>query len=211
MPKAESAVLGVREQRKLDTRLRLIRAAKKGFEERGYNDVTVAEIAAAAGVSAKTLFQHFRSKEELLLAQLEEIHDYMVRSFRERDPGTAPLDGVVEWLFDWMSREPADARDRFRRMVGTGPAVESMRRRLYEEWENALVAVLAEEANEAQPTPRTRLVAAQLIAMIRVLSSPEMYDWLDRYRVEDREEAFASWVREAAAMLENGIGVSASD
>jgi AcrR family transcriptional regulator len=203
---AHSMTVGVREQGKLQTRQRLRDAAKALFEERGYDDVTVAEIAARAEVSPKTLFQHFGSKEELLVAELGEVHDELVRVLRDRDRSKTPLEAVAEWLIDWAARRPPDAFDRFVRMVGTGPSVEAMRRRLYEEWENAVVAVLADEANEARATPQTRLTAAQLIAMIRVLTSPEQRALIERHPPELHPQAYRDAVLEAAAHLARGLG-----
>lgn len=198
--------MSVRERRKQGTRERLLKAARERFEEHGYDDVTVAEIAADAGVSVKTLFQHFGSKEDLLLAELGEIHDDMIAAVRGRDRSRTPLQAVTDWILDWESRRPPDGFDRFVRMVGTGPSVEAMRRRLYDDWENALVVVLADEANEARPTPHTRLVAAQLIGMIRVLSSPEVRALLERLPPEERRQAHEGWAREAAALLADGLG-----
>jgi AcrR family transcriptional regulator len=200
-----SEAVGVRERRKLATRDRLLAAAKAQFEKDGYDNVTVAQIAAAAGVTAKTLFQHFPSKEDLLMAELGGVHDEMISSLRERDRGVSPLQAVAAWLLGWEANRPADGYDRFIRMVGSGPGVESMRRRLYEEWEGAVVAVLADEANEARPNPRTRLIGAELITLIRVLTSPEVSASLERYPAEERREAFMEWTREATDMLANGL------
>jgi AcrR family transcriptional regulator len=201
----DRAEVGVRERRKRQTRDRLQAAAKDLFEQKGYDEVTVAEIAAAADVSVKTLFQHFHAKEDLLLAELDQVHAEMVRWLRDRDPAQTPIQAVAEWLLNWEERGPPDGFDRFMRMVGTGPAVESMRRRLYEEWEGQVVAVLADEANEARPNPRTRLLAAQLIAMIRVLTSPEVSAALERHPAAERHEAFMELTREAVDLLANGI------
>ena len=201
----DTTELGVRERGKRRTRRRLQAAAKELFEQKGYDEVTVAEIAAAAGVSVKTLFQHFRAKEDLLLAELDDVHAEMVRWLRDREPSQTPIQAVADWLLDWEERGPPDGFDRWMRMVGSGPAVESMRRRLYEEWEGQVVAVLADEANEARPNPRTRLIAAQLIAMIRVLTSPEVSDALERRPAAERHDAFMELTREAVDLLANGI------
>jgi AcrR family transcriptional regulator len=201
----EEIELGVRERGKLRTRRRLQESAKELFEAQGYDDVTVAEIAAGAGVSVKTLFQHFNAKEDLLLAELAETHAEMINWLRDRDPAKSPLQAVADWLLDWEERGPPDGFDRFMRMVGTGPAVESMRRRLYDEWEGEVVAVLADEANEARPNPRTRLIAAQLIAMIRVLTSPEVSAALERRPAAERHEAFMALTREAVDLIANGV------
>jgi len=206
MPEAgEKTELGVRGRQKQQTRKRLQGAAKDLFERKGYDDVTVAEIAAAADVSVKTLFQYFHAKEDLLLAELDQTHADMIRWLRDRDAGQTPLQAVSDWLFDWEERGPPDGFERFMRMVGTGPAVQSMRRRLYEEWEGELVAVLADEANEARPNPRTRLIAAQLIAMIRVLTSPEVSAALERHPVDERHDVFMALTHEAVDLLANGI------
>jgi len=198
--------LGVRERGKRETRKRLQHAAKELFEERGYDEVTVAEIAARAGVSAKTLFQHFGSKEDLLIAELDEVHDDLIRTLSNRDPNQTPLEAVTSWLIEWAAQRPPDAFDRFVRMVGSGPSVESTRRRLYFEWENAITALLADEANEARATPQTRLVAAQLIAMIRVLTSPEQRALIERFPPEQRAKAYRDAVLDAADQLAHGLG-----
>jgi AcrR family transcriptional regulator len=202
---ADPPPLSIRQRRKRDTRERLLAAATARFEEDGYDHVTVAEIAGDADVSVKTLFQHFPAKEDLLLAGLAQIHDEMIATLRARDPAQSPLQAVTDWILDWERRRPPDGFDRFVRMVGTGPSVEAMRRRLYDDWENALVVVLADEANEARPTPRTRLIAAQLIGMIRVFSSPEVRELLQRHPPQERMAAHQAWVLEAAELLAGGL------
>ena len=201
----EPARLGARERQKLETRKALLAAAKKRFEEHGYEVATVADIAADAGVSAKTLFQHFRSKEELLLAELEVIEDSMIGAVRDRDQSRPLLETLSQWVFDWDKSGPSDGLDRFLRMVGPGPGVVAVRRRHYDQWENRLVAVLADEANEARASPRTRLIAAISIAMIKVLSSPEVRDSINRHPPDKRRAAHDAWMREAAALVGDGL------
>ncbi len=198
--------IGQRARGKLGTRQRLQQAAKELAQERGYGAVTVAEIASRAGVSVKTLFQHFGSKEELLVAELAEIHEQMISFVQSRPREQTPLQAVTEWMIEWNSQQPSDGFDRFIRMVSGDPTIESLRRRMYDDWENTLVEVLAYEANEARPTPGTRLEAAQLIAMIRVLTLPESRALLERFPLEQRQQAFEASVADAADRLARGMG-----
>jgi len=67
-PGPDQRPLGLRERKKIKTRLAIRRAAFTLFDERGYTDTTTEQIAMAAGVSASTLFRYFPSKESVVLA-----------------------------------------------------------------------------------------------------------------------------------------------
>jgi AcrR family transcriptional regulator len=70
--------LGLRERKRRQTRQQLISAAMRLFEEKGYEQTTVAEIAAATGVSTKTFFNYFASKDEVLFPHLSKRIDAAV-------------------------------------------------------------------------------------------------------------------------------------
>jgi len=197
--------VGIREQRKRLTREELLATAKQLFEERGYDNVTVAEIAAGAGVSVKTLFQYFRSKEDLLLAELDAVHERLLTALRTRGHDRTPLDALVDWMGSEIEGSPPDGMERWQRTVGNSPAVAALRRRLYEQWENAIARVLADEANEAQPTPKTRLIAAELVAVVRVTSSDEVRDFVLRHPARDRRVAYREWLEQASDLVGRGL------
>src|SRR5262249_50250829 len=110
--------LGIRAQRKQATREELLQTASELFARRGYDHVTVAEIAAGAGVSVKPLFQHFRSKEDLLLAELDQTHERLLKALRERDPEDSPVDALVAWMSSEIEKSPPDGMERWERTVG---------------------------------------------------------------------------------------------
>ena len=83
---------GLRERKKRAARESIATAAQRLFAERGYDAVTVAEIAAAAVVSEKTVFNHFATKEELVFADRAEGLARLVAAIRERPAGTSVLD-----------------------------------------------------------------------------------------------------------------------
>ncbi|WP_433442682.1 TetR/AcrR family transcriptional regulator [Nonomuraea sp. CA-141351] len=83
-----------RERKKRQTRQLLVSTALRLFAEQGYEQTTVAQIAATADVATKTFFNYFPTKEDVLLAQAEQ---YMELS-ADVVAGRAPEDGVAEVL-----------------------------------------------------------------------------------------------------------------
>src|SRR3954453_12198576 len=83
---------GLRARKKRVAREAIAATARRLFAERGFDTVTVAEIAAAADVSEKTVFNHFPTKEDLAFAGREEGIKRLVADITERPPGVSVLD-----------------------------------------------------------------------------------------------------------------------
>ncbi|MEA2366073.1 MAG: hypothetical protein QOI32_1585, partial [Thermoleophilaceae bacterium] len=80
------------------TRERVLDAAATAFLERWYDDVTIAEVARAAGVSGQTVINHFGGKEELATAAYGHLSDQIV--LRRSTPEPGDVEGAVEALAD---------------------------------------------------------------------------------------------------------------
>ncbi len=83
---------GLRARKKRAARESIAATARRLFAERGFDAVTVAEVAAAADVSEKTVFNHFPTKEDLAFAGREEGIARLVADITERPPGASVLD-----------------------------------------------------------------------------------------------------------------------
>jgi AcrR family transcriptional regulator len=88
----EARTLGLRERKKRAARQTIAATARRLFAERGFDAVTVAEVAAAADVSEKTVFNHFPTKEDLAFAGREEGIAQFVAATTERPPGSSVVD-----------------------------------------------------------------------------------------------------------------------
>ncbi len=88
----EAPTTGLRERKKRAARQAIAATARRLFAERGFDAVTVAEVAAAAEVSEKTVFNHFATKEDLAFAGREEGIAQFVAAIAERPPGSSVLD-----------------------------------------------------------------------------------------------------------------------
>jgi AcrR family transcriptional regulator len=83
---------GLRERKKRASREAIAATARRLFAAHGFDAVTVAEVAAAADVSEKTVFNHFATKEDLAFAGREEGIAQFVAAIGERPPGSSVLD-----------------------------------------------------------------------------------------------------------------------
>src|SRR5437867_7574347 len=83
--------LGLRERKKQQTRQLIARTARRLFAEKGFEAVTVAEVARAADVSEATVFNYFPTKEDLFYSGLESFEDELLEAIRERATGESVL------------------------------------------------------------------------------------------------------------------------
>src|ERR1700724_1393764 len=96
---------GLRERKKRETLQRIAETGLKLFIARGYEGTTLEAIAEAAGISRRTFFYYFKSKEEVLLAwQGSGFLDALRPAMLEESPHQAPLDAVRHCLLKLISR-----------------------------------------------------------------------------------------------------------
>src|ERR671925_604506 len=91
MARIEAQPLGLRERKKQQTRQLIAETARRLFTERGFERVTVAEIARAADVSEQTVFNYFPTKEDLVYWRLESFEQDLLAAVRDREPGEPVL------------------------------------------------------------------------------------------------------------------------
>jgi AcrR family transcriptional regulator len=168
----------VADQRRRDkerTRERIAQVATVLFLERGFQEVTVAEVAAAAGVSKVTVFAHFPRKEDLLLDRGPEALTLVRAAVRDRPPGVGPVQALRALAVNLaeeshpLSGLTAGSRP-FLRTVAASPELISRARELLDELEQDLGALLASElasAGDAGDAADARLLAALIIAAYR--------------------------------------------
>src|SRR5205814_1146920 len=98
---------GLRERKKRQTRQSIADTARALFAERGFDRVTVAEVARAANVSEATVFNYFPTKEDLVFSGLEAFEAALVGAVRDRAPWVVAnaLIGVHRALLDYARRQ----------------------------------------------------------------------------------------------------------
>ncbi|MFI6204884.1 TetR family transcriptional regulator [Streptomyces sp. NPDC051041] len=168
---------GLRERKKQRTRDALLRAALELFTAKGYERTTVDEIAEAVGVSQRTFFRYFASKEEaaFFVARLAESH--FLAALRERPPGEPPLQALRRAVLDsWDTigeaieqLVPLELHMRLYRVIESTPALLAAHLRRATELEEEIARVIARrEGLDVDADPRPRLVVAVFGAVMRV-------------------------------------------
>ena len=204
----QQAPESLRERKKRLTREAIFAAADALFSERGFDDVTVAEIADAANISVKTLFTYIGAKEELLFSGRPAVLDAVVAAVGNRRLGQTPLVAAGQALLAAVDdQDPGRNLDAFLRMAGSGPAARSRLRALWDDTEEALTAVLATPRDGPRELAARRLTAAQIMVLVRTVTSTEVGDLLAKSADTDkqRQEALKDWIRDAAGQLARGL------
>jgi AcrR family transcriptional regulator len=135
---------GLRERKKEQTRQALVRSALRQFAERGFERVTVEDIAAACDVSPRTFFRYFGSKEDVLFADADAYRAHLIGALRSQSADVALLGAlraaVLEVATDYESRRD-DVLLRHR-IVSDTPSLRSRAAERHHCWESAVAAEL---------------------------------------------------------------------
>jgi AcrR family transcriptional regulator len=199
---------GLRERKKRLTRQAIFDTAQRLFGERGFDNVTVAEIADAANISVKTLFTYVRAKEELLFADGPTVLDAVIAAVRGRRVGQTPLVAAATALLAAVGEaDPARSLDGFRRLTGASPAARTRLRVLWEETEDALTDALSARRDGPRERAARRLEAAQIMVLVRTVTSDEVAALVDGddNSKKQRDEVLRDWIRDAAGRLARGL------
>jgi AcrR family transcriptional regulator len=142
---------GLRERKKRATRETIAAAAMDLFMERGFDEVTVAEVAEAAEVSEKTVFNYFPTKEELVFHPRAAWREELIEMIRERPAGTSIVEPFRHWTLhhlDGVETRPVKETVAVPRLI---MGSKTLRDRLFLAWEEEatlLAPVIAEQTGD---------------------------------------------------------------
>lgn len=197
------------EERKAETRLEIARAAVDLFVTQGVAATTGEQIGQAVGVSARTVWRYFPSKESCVQPLFTAGIDVIAACLREWLPGQ-PL----EELFDRkLAEDPTFVAGPERATVGslvrltrTEPGLRAVWLQTYDEAEPAFARALAERAGLPADDLRPTVQAAMFNAALR--SAVEHYAWRPADAAADRartEAELAATMRSALAVVAEGL------
>ncbi|GHH51588.1 TetR/AcrR family transcriptional regulator [Streptomyces candidus] len=200
---------GLRESKKQETRQLISDHATRLFIENGFEETTIADIAAASRVAKKTVTNYFARKEDLAFDHQEEFVEGLARTVAGRREGESALEALRRAFLTGVERKDpviGFAGETFTRMITESPTLTARLRDLHDRREEALFRVLAAEMGAAEGDLGPRAVAAQLGSTERVLFQRIMELTLDG-QPDDRIAAMiADDARQVFGLLERALG-----
>jgi AcrR family transcriptional regulator len=202
---------GLRERKRRLTRQLISDVATTLFATRGFDSVRVAEIADRVGVSEKTVYNYFPTKESMVLDTADEMVASLARALRERGPEEPLTSAVVRAISADMKRfeHAAEGLEEFiplfLEMINGTPAL----RAAWLEVSDRLVAVAREElATQAGVDPRDpepEAAARALVGLVEVGMQSQVRHVQEGLRGEALRETVSGDLERAARLLETGL------
>ena len=206
---------GLRERKKHLMRQQLSDVATQMFMDRGFDAVRVTEIAEACGVSEKTVFNYFPTKESLILDRLESTMAALKTGLA--DPAVSPveaamriLDGELGAMTSWLARQddPVQASatiQRFGTLIRQTPALRAHQSDMMDQFTAVAAGVLATRAGMNGEDPEPQIAAAALLGLWRI-----QYQALSKHLNGNRSpaqvhQAVTADVRRAAGLVATGL------
>ena len=150
---------GLRERRKQETRLRISDVATQLFTERGFDEVTISQVAEAAGVSKMTVTNYFARKEDLVFDRAEGLIAHLAEVITGRKPGESMLAAVRRDYAEAIARADVTlglSTPEFARMITSSPALIDRGLEMMAQRETALAeAIMADTGRNAEGTEGT--------------------------------------------------------
>ena len=175
-----------------DARGRLERAAMELYDERGFDNTTVADIAERAGLTERTFFRHFADKREVLFGGAHELQDLMVRAVTNAPDSVPPLVAASAGLD--VAAEVLEQRRPFaRRRQAIIAANAELRERELIKLASLSAALADALRGRGVNDPAARLTGEIAVGIFKIAFER----WLD----DADQRAFAEFIRESIGAL----------
>lgn len=162
---------GLRERTRDVLRTEISNAAMSLFLDRGFEQTTIADIAAATGISRRSLFRYFPTKEDIVLSDLSRQGAEITQSLRERPDDEPPWDALRAALRILGRSVEADTGLRFSEMLLDTPTLRARRAEKYLDWQVQIVPEIERRMGVRSPDgtdPRARALVACALSCLDV-------------------------------------------
>ena len=188
----------VRERKRRETLERIAETGLRLFAEKGYDATTLEDVAAAAGISARTFFYYFKTKDEILkFWQGSGILDVLRPALLVEPTNQTPLETAENCLLKLMSRYETEKSVIVDRIFNSSETLRARKQAIYFRMEQTIFETLCELWPEAERRPSLRMVAMVSVGAVRLA--------MEARRQQDGSRPLAEYLRESFAVLKSQI------
>ena len=201
--------LGLRKRKKQQTRRAIRETALRLFGERGFDAVTVTDVAREADVSPATVFNYFPTKEDLFYERMEVFEEALLRAVRERKAGETVLAAFRDFVLNAsgvLAENDPTMQLAFARIVTDSPALQEREQQIFARYTQSLAALIAGEIGTQNEDIEPWVAARALIGVHRGLVESVRRQVLAGRTNPDLSRAVRSQGERAFALLEHGLG-----
>jgi AcrR family transcriptional regulator len=203
--------LGLRERKKRITRRRISDVATTLFVARGFENVTVANVADVVGVSEKTVYNYFPTKESLVFDSADETVEALATALRDSPPGEPPTKVMVRALkkdlgrFAAIPNEAAVFLPMFADMVEATPSLRAAWVDMYRRLIEVAARELAARAELDPRDPEVMIAARALVGLQEVSYASLIRNARAGVRGSELHDVALSDIERAARLLDTGL------
>lgn len=184
---------GIRERKRRETLARIAETGLRLFMAKGYENTTLEEIAEAAGISRRTFFYYFKSKEEIILVWQTASVEYIRSAVLAQSSDQTPLEAVKNALLKLTAGYESDENIVIDRMIRASEALQARTQSKYLAQEQAVFEALCEKWPQAKRRKHLRIVAMTAIGAFRLA--------IEAWSNEDGKRPVSAYLRESFAHL----------
>jgi AcrR family transcriptional regulator len=204
-----SEPLGLRERKKQQTRQLIAETARGLFTERGFDQVTVAEIARAADVAEQTVYNYFPTKEDLVYWRLESFERELLAAIRDRATGVPVLEAFWQWMLrphGLLDEQPVpQGLAPMARVIEESAALRAREQQVFERYTVSLADLIAKETGAERSAIEPWVAANALMGLHRALVHYARSRVLGGARNPGLARDLRARAEEARAMLATGL------
>jgi AcrR family transcriptional regulator len=198
---------GLRERKKQQTRQLILETAARLFVERGFDGVTVTEIAQAADLSEMTVFNYFPTKEDLVFGRMEFFEEQLLAAVEQRAPEESALAAFGRMVLAGVDQVSArtDMIAKAAMLIRASPALQAREREITARYTARLAGVFTAETGSADDDIEAWVVASALMAVHRGLLDHVRNAVLAGRRGAELTQDAVAQARRGLARLESGL------
>ena len=202
--------LGLRERKKEQTRQLIAETARRLFAERGFEQVTVAQIARTADVAEQTVYNYFPTKEDLVYWRLESFERELLAAIGDRAPGVPVLEAFWQWMLrprGLLDGQPvSEGLVAIARVIEQSPALRAREQQVFERYTESLADLLATDTGAPRGAIEPWVAANAVMGLHRALVQHARVQVLAGARNPELAHDLRARAEEARAMLAAGLG-----